>query len=74
MSDETQAIYQDIAHLMDCLPVLIETTIDTLCHGLTTSPMSMALLVYWLVREDHKDHVVYKQFMMLFQRMKEQGE
>ncbi len=70
MREETQIIYQDIAHSMDCTPVLIETTIGTLCHGLTTSPMGMALLVYWLIREDHKDHVVYKQFMMVFQRMK----
>jgi hypothetical protein len=67
---EVQQIYQDISHLMDTSQETVEQTIGMLCQNLTISPMSMALLVYWLIQNDRRDHVVYKQFMMVFDRAK----
>lgn len=69
MSEEQQ-IYQDISHLMDTLQETVEQTISMLCQNLTISPMNMALLVYWLIQNDRRDHAVYKQFMMVFDRTK----
>lgn len=73
MSDDVQTIYQDIAHVMSCQQEAIDITISTLCQSLTTSHMSMALLAYWLIREDRRDHPVYKQFMMVLNRIKKRG-
>ena len=76
MSDDiTQALYRDIAAMLnDCPPETVERTITTLCHHLTGSHMTMALLLYWLIREGHSDHVAYKQFMMVYQREKGEKE